>query len=287
MRVLALIAGAAVLAVAGAGGSPAGVALNAPHPCPNAAGFTCSTLTVPLDHSGRRPGTLRLAVATADNARAPRGVLLLLTGGPGQPGLPALARVPEIVGAEQKAYRIVMIDQRGTGAGALDCSELQAAMGSSDLAPPPAAAVRACASKLGDRRQYFGTDDVVADLESLRMALGADRWAVDGISYGTYVGERYALAHPRRVSKLVLDSVVPHQGETDLGVDEFRAARRVLRDVCGSNSCSNDLAAVRPHDRQGAGDLRRADVREHRRSVVPLLLRPAAPAPRCGGRSAR
>ena len=44
---------------------------------------------------------------------------------------------------------------------------------------------------------------------------------------------------------------------------------------------------VRPHDRQGAGDLRRADVRKHRRPVVPLLLRPAAAAPRCGGRSAR
>ena len=199
---------------------------------------------MPLDHSGHRPGTLALAVATADNAKAPRGVLLLLTGGPGQPGVPALSRVSEIVGAEQKAYRIVMFDQRGTGAGALDCPALQAAMGSSDLAPPPAAAVRACASQLGDRRQFFGTDDVVADLESLRQALGVEQWVVDGISYGTYVGERYALAHPGRVSKLVLDSVVPQTGETDLGLDEFRGARRVFRDVCGTDECAADLAAA-------------------------------------------
>jgi pimeloyl-ACP methyl ester carboxylesterase len=234
----------ALFTVAGGSAASSGPGLTSAHACPGAPGFTCSTLTVPLDHSGRRPGTLHLAVATADNAKAPRGVLLLLTGGPGQPGVPALSRVPEILGAEQKAYRIVMFDQRGTGAGALDCPALQAAMGSSDLAPPPAPAVRACASKLGDRRQFFGTDDVVADLESLRQALGADRWVADGISYGTYVGERYALAHPGRVSKLVLDSVVPHEGETDLGLDEFRGVRRVFRDVCASDVCAADLAAA-------------------------------------------
>jgi len=168
----------------------------------------------------------------------------LLTGGPGQPGVPALSRISSILGAEQRAYRVVVLDQRGTGAGALDCAALQHAMGSSDLAPPPAAAVRACATRLGSRRQFFGTDDVVADLESLRKALGVDKWVVDGISYGTYVGERYALAHPGHVSKLVLDSVVPHQGEMDLGLDEFRGARRVLHDVCGSDRCADDLAAA-------------------------------------------
>ena len=239
--VLALLA-----ACAGGGGGTAAQApaLAGAHPCAGAAGFTCSTLTVPLDHSGRRPGTLALAVAAADNAKAPRGVLLLLTGGPGQPGVPALPRVSHIVGAEQQAYRIVVLDQRGTGAGALDCPALQAAMGSSDLIPPPAAAVRACATQLGGRRQFFGTDDVVADLESLRRALGVDKWVVDGISYGTFVGERYALAHPEHVSKLVLDSVVPHVGETDLGLAEFRAARRVLHDVCGDDACAADLAAA-------------------------------------------
>jgi pimeloyl-ACP methyl ester carboxylesterase len=118
---------------------------------------------------------------------------------------------------------------------------MQAAMGSSDLFPPPAAAVRACTAKLGDRRQFFGSDDVVADMESLRAALGVKTWVVDGISYGTYVAERYALAHPTHVSKIVLDSVVPHEGEFDLGLDEFRATTRVLNDACG---CAADLAAA-------------------------------------------
>jgi pimeloyl-ACP methyl ester carboxylesterase len=234
---------AAVLAALG-GSSPTGGGLTDTHPCLDAIGYTCSTLDVPLDHAGRVPGTLHLSVGVSDNKNASHGVLLVLTGGPGQPGVPLLERVPRIVGAELSDYRVVMYDQRGTGAGALSCAALQAAMGSSDLYPPPASAVRTCAAKLGARRQFFGTDDVVADMEALRKALGVDKWTVDGISYGTYVGERYALAHPEHVSKLVLDSVVPHVGLSDLGVVEFAATRRVLRDVCGDDSCTNDLAAV-------------------------------------------
>jgi pimeloyl-ACP methyl ester carboxylesterase len=235
-----------VLCIAAGGAavtSGAGPALTEPAPCPGFAAYTCSTLSVPLDHTGRSPGTLRLAVAAADNVRAPRGVLLLITGGPGQPGVPSLARIPKILGAELAEYRIVVYDQRGTGAGALGCSALQAEMGSSDLRPPTAAAVRACSRQVGARRQFFGTDDVVADMESLRRALGVDRWTLDGISYGSYVGERYALAYPNRVQRLVLDSVVPHVGQTDLGVVEFRATARVLRGVCGA-SCVADLGAV-------------------------------------------
>jgi pimeloyl-ACP methyl ester carboxylesterase len=235
-----LLLGAVALIASG----PTGGGLGDAHACVGAPGFTCSTLDVPLDHSGHVDGTLQLAVGLSDNEKAPRGVLLLITGGPGQPGVPSLARVPHLLGAELRDYRVVVYDQRGTGAGALACTQLQDAMGSSDLFPPPPASVRACAAKLGARRQFFGTDDVVADMDALRKALGVDKWTLDGISYGTYVGERYALAYPAHVSKLVLDSVVPHVGLSDLGVVEFRATRRVLHDVCGDDSCANDLAVV-------------------------------------------
>jgi pimeloyl-ACP methyl ester carboxylesterase len=221
-----------------------GPRLQASSPCPGVTGYTCSTLDVPLDRTGRRSGTLHLRVGAADNVRAPRGVLLVLSGGPGQPGLFLLDRfVEKALAAEKRRYRVVVFDQRGTGAGALDCEAMQQQMGASDLFPPTAGAVRACAAKLGDRRQFYGTDDVVEDIDALRRALGVDKIALDGVSYGTYVAERYALAHPDHVSKLVLDSVVPHVGLTDLGVVEFHATARVLRSVCG-NRCVDDLAAV-------------------------------------------
>ena len=221
-----------------------GPTLRDPAPCPGVTGYTCSTLDVPLDRTGRRKGTLHLRVGASDDVKAPRGVLLVLSGGPGQPGLFLLDRfVDRALAAEKGRYRIVVFDQRGTGAGALDCEAMQQQMGASDLYPPTAAAVRACAAKINSRRQFYGTDDVVADIDALRRSLGVDKIALDGVSYGTYVAERYALAHPDHVSKLVLDSVVPHVGLSDLGVVEFRATARVLRSVCGK-ACVDDLAAA-------------------------------------------
>jgi pimeloyl-ACP methyl ester carboxylesterase len=240
----------AAFAIAGsASARPA--ALHGAHPCPGTTGFTCETLDVPLDRAHPGRGTLHLRVGVGDNVNAPHGVLLVLSGGPGQPGLPILDDyLHRALSAEQGQYRVVVFDQRGTGAGALDCTALQHQMGSSDLTPPTASAVRACTKKLGTRRQFFGTDDVVADMDALRQAVGVDKWSLDGISYGTYVGERYALAHPSHVSKLVLDSVVPQVGETDLGLVEFAAVRRVLRSVCGAG-CLSDLATVVRRDRLG------------------------------------
>lgn len=242
-RLLLMLLVVAAVVVAGPA-SARSSALHGAHPCPGASGYTCATLDVPLDHAHPGRGALHLRVGMGDNLNAPHGVLLVLSGGPGQPALPIIhGYVSRALAAEQDQYRIVVFDQRGTGAGALDCKAMQREMGSSDLTPPKASAVRACARKLGARRRFFGTDDTVADMEDLRRALGIVKWSLDGISYGTYVGERYGLAHPSHVSKLVLDSVVPQVGLTDLGVPEFAAVRRVLGSVCGKG-CVSDLAAV-------------------------------------------
>ena len=113
-------------------------------------------------------------------------------------------------------------------------------MGTSDLAVPPASAVRDCARRLGPRRTLYTTTQVVADLEALRHALQARRIWIMGVSYGTYVAERYALAHPGNVAGLVLASVVPQTGVDATLRDNLRATARVLRAACGR--CSTDPA---------------------------------------------
>src|SRR5262245_21038661 len=133
-------------------------------PCAGQEGFECSTLRVPLDYSGKRPGTLDLAVAAGSNKDAPRGVLVLLTGGPGQPGAQYAGRNAARLGPIAQQYRLVMFDQRGTGPAALDCPKLQREMGLSDLRPPTARAVRACAAAIGSKRAFYGTDEVAHDL---------------------------------------------------------------------------------------------------------------------------
>jgi pimeloyl-ACP methyl ester carboxylesterase len=206
-------------------------------------------LTVPLDHAGlhpgpRRDGQLALQVAMTDNAVAPRGVLVFLTGGPGQPGVPFASSVANLMfdAPVVRDYRLVFIDQRGTGAGALRCPRLQEVMGSSDLTVPPAGVVLACAQAIGPDRQFYTTEDTVADVEALRQALGVDKLTIDGVSYGTFVAARYAVTHPNRVSRLVLDSVVPHDNLDALELASLSRTAEVLRMVCQDNGCPTDPA---------------------------------------------
>jgi pimeloyl-ACP methyl ester carboxylesterase len=195
-----------------------------------------------------------LQVAVSDVAAAPRGVLLFLTGGPGQPGVPFAARLAGRLGPALRGYRLVLFDQRGTGAGALDCPALQQQTGASDLTVPTPAAVRACAAAIGPSRGYFATADTVADIEALRAALGVTRLTLDGVSYGSYVAEQFALAHPAQVNRLVLDSVVPSWNVDPLQLANMRQTATVLRDLCAAQRCASDpaddLAAVvrRYHD---------------------------------------
>ena len=217
--------------------------LTGAHPCPGQPGFTCSTLRVPLDHAGQTGGTLALAVGVANATAAPRGTLVFLTGGPGQPGIPFLTRIQTRLRAALAGYRLVMFDQRGTGAGALDCPALQDAAGSSDLTVVPPAAVEDCAGSIGEARRYYSTSETVADIDELRAALGARGLTLDGVSYGTFVAERYALQYPTHVGRLVLDSVVPQTGVDPTYSAALAGSARVLRSVCAAQRCGWDPAA--------------------------------------------
>jgi pimeloyl-ACP methyl ester carboxylesterase len=251
MRSKMLTAGLVLALTAALGGvasaAPGRPELTASHPCPGRSGFTCSTLTVPLDHTGRLPGTLDLQVATGDNVTAPKGVLLFLTGGPGQGGVGTITRIatqrlPELA----KDYRFVMLDQRGTGpSGALRCPGLQAQMGSSDIATPTRDAVTECARILGATAPLYSTDQTVEDFDRLRQALHVPKLVVDGVSYGSFTAARYAIAHPHNVSKVVLDSVLPHHAtaSASLYLTGLRAEARVLRLACATApACGYDPA---------------------------------------------
>ncbi len=165
-------------------------------PCtqPELAAYLCGELTVRLDRDDRRSKTLDLPVLVGGNPQAKR-TMLMLTGGPGQPGPVLAPRVLQAFEGIKNDYRIVMLDQRGTGANALNCPELQSERGGSDLRVPSKAAVLACAAVLAADREHYATTDSVADFEDLRRALKVDRWAVNGVSYGTYTAQRYAAAH--------------------------------------------------------------------------------------------
>ena len=66
-----------------------------------------------------------------------------------------------------------------------------------------------------------------------RQALGAERIALWGTSYGTKVALSYARRYPDRVERLVLDSVAPLDGPDPYYRDSTAAVPRVLRSLCG------------------------------------------------------
>ena len=120
------------------------------------------------------------------------------------------------------------------------CSARWAPRTSPSRRPAPSRRARAPSAR---NRRFYSTADTVADLEALRVALGADKLTLDGVSYGTFVAERYAIAHPDRVARLVLDSVVPAAGLDGLEVDGMHETARVLRAVCRAQHCPGDPAA--------------------------------------------
>lgn len=194
-------------------------------PFQNCGDATCARLSVPLDHSGVVPGRLSLKVMRHESSdRIERGAMLLLVGRPGQAG----TRIDEYAW-EASNRDIILLDQRGTGAGALRCRDLEAAT-DTDAGREAAA----CATLLGDARAFFRTSDTVEDIETLRAQLGIERLTIVGSEYGAYVAQRYALRYPDRVERLLLESPVDAAGLDPLYIDSMAAVRRVLPALCRS-----------------------------------------------------
>ncbi len=209
-------------------------------PCPGMREFGCTTIKVPLDRTGRLPGFLELRVAAQRPERSRRGVVLALSGGPGQGAVGFARAFAESLGPLLRDRRLVVLDQRGTGrSAAVNCPALQRIPA---LDPVRPSLIAECARRQGPARQLFGTIDTVADLEDLRAALGVERLTIMGISYGTFVAQQYARTYPNRVERLVLDSVLSDDGFDPFLVDSFGRMGRVLREQCARGRCRRATA---------------------------------------------
>jgi pimeloyl-ACP methyl ester carboxylesterase len=194
-------------------------------PTLRAAGAECGFLSVPVDHRRPRAAQIQIAVSrvkhkTADSAY--QGVMLTNPGGPGGSGLLLStrgSRVPNHVG---DAYDWIGFDPRGVGASkpAISCDPNYFDYNRPSYVPFTPQLEQAWLKRSKDyadacRRKNdpdllanMKTTDTVADMESIRTALGADKMNFYGYSYGTYLGQVYATQHPDRVRRMVLDSNV-------------------------------------------------------------------------------
>jgi proline iminopeptidase len=173
--------------------------------------------TVPLDHSLPTDGDSSAETITvfareyvsSDHTEAEAEDLpwlLFLQGGPGGRGN-RLASLSGWSKAAARNFRILMLDQRGTG--------LSTPVGRKTL--PARGTAEAQAAYL----EHFRADSIVADAELIRSALGSGPWSIYGQSYGGFCALTYLSLAPQGLKEaLITGGLAPLAGHAD---DVYRA----------------------------------------------------------------
>ena len=171
-------------------------------------------LTVPLDRSGQGDsapdGTESITVYAREISAVgidpvSRPPLVFLQGGPGcEAPRPSADSGLGWIGAILEHHRLILVDQRGTGA-------------SSPVDRPDAAGTPADTARL---LTHLRADEIVEDCEDLRRALGLDRWSLLGQSFGGFCVTRYLSEHAQSLEKVYITGGLPAVGHS---IDEVYA----------------------------------------------------------------
>lgn len=227
-------------------------------PCPSTPDYECASLDLPLDPAGGDGDRLTLQLRRLVETREADEVLVALAGGPGQSSTRFIGDFADVLAEGLENRQLVVLDQRGTGdSGALGCAALEDA-NTQDSTRRLARRVGRCGEELGERRRFFTTTEVVEDLEALRKALEVERLSIYGISYGSYVAQRYARRYPERTDRLVLDSPVPQDQGGQFDRSSYEAVAGVLRRLCAGGSCRDITSSPVADMRRLARRLRRS-----------------------------
>jgi pimeloyl-ACP methyl ester carboxylesterase len=198
--------------------------------------------SLPLDHgdpAGRRIEVFAREVAAADGRDRP--LLVFFQGGPGtEAPRPTRPKSPGWLSRALEDYRVLLLDQRGTGR-------------STPVGTLPG---------LAPQQQYeyllhHRADAIVRDAEAIRQELGVDRWSVLGQSFGGFCALTYLSFFPDSLREAYLTGGLPPLERPT--ADVYRATYRRVRERNRRFYARypEDLQRVRAlHERLGGGDLR-------------------------------
>ena len=212
---------------------------------------------VPLDHADPTGGSLRVFAreARADEPGSEdRPWLLYLQGGPGFPGLRPVAGASGWLASVLPHFRVLLLDQRGTGLSTpLDSRVLE------DLGSP---------AEQVEYLRHFRATDIVADAEAIRLALGIERWSTLGQSYGGFITLSYLSLAPQSLERCLITG-----GLGEIGGDAAEVYRATYPRMAARE---DEVLARHPLD-----EVRLAEVydvvRSRRAAGVPELLPTGAP----------
>jgi len=201
---------------------------------------------VPLDHARPDAGSLTVF---AREAVAPKREdddlpwLVFFQGGPGY-GSPRPVGWGGWIGRALEEYRLLLLDQRGTGRSS-PISHLT-------LAGLPDAAAQA------EHLTHYRADAIVSDAELIRAALcGDEPWAILGQSYGGFCALRYLSAHPEGLSRVLITGGLPSLSRPAEDVYHATYPRIIARNERYYDRYPSDIE----HVRRIVGHLQQHDVR--------------------------
>jgi pimeloyl-ACP methyl ester carboxylesterase len=208
----------------------------------------CADVDVPLDWDHPEGEHITLWVEHLIAAEPSGRSMWALMGGPGQSGQD-FEGLAALVAARDPGLDIYMPDHRGTGRSTrLLCSEQEAPLseGGPQITPSEWPACRdAMVERWGDGLAHFSTTSAARDVEFLIDVEHeeADQVVVLGISYGTYLANRYLMIAPEQADGVVLDSMcMPGDcwlSRQDLWEDE--AGRAILARCADHADCAAHL----------------------------------------------
>lgn len=164
-------------------------------------------ISVPLDRSGALADTITVfarEIVRDGQEKSPR--LVFFQGGPGSPA-PRPAPLSGWLDWALGHYRVVLFDQRGTGASTPIDADVVLARGDSEAQ--------------ADFLSCFRADSIIADAEDLRRELQGDEpWHVLGQSYGGFINTAYLSIAPEGLASVMITAGLP--AVTEHAIETYR-----------------------------------------------------------------
>lgn len=152
---------------------------------------------LPLDHDDPAGGAIEVfgrEVRAGEGDVSGKPWLVFLQGGPGFESPRPLASGGWLSKATER-YRVLLLDQRGTGRSTPQSAENITALGD--------------ASAQAAHLSRFRADAIVRDCEAIRAELGVDRWTVLGQSFGGFCAVHYLSAAPDGLAGVMITGGLP------------------------------------------------------------------------------
>lgn len=188
--------------------------------------FTLEVAENPAAPTGRKI-PLQVAILQATEGASGEPPLFLLAGGPGQNARSLAPYVFRFFNKGRRTRDIVLVDVRGTGgSNPLDCDDGNLLERSSAMLTPEE--IDRCVAKLSQTAdlRFYSTYHAMRDIDLVRQALGAEKIALWGGSYGTRAAMVYQKLFPEHTAAVVLDGVAPY--EVTLPAHYARDGQRAL-----------------------------------------------------------